>query len=77
MAKRVISTDGENLTSILAMVKSLGRVIGDEVYIRRVMEVESSEPVLKALDAVLEGMKSNQIKEAKNTTKVNLDQSGT
>jgi hypothetical protein len=47
------------------MVNILGRLLGDEVYIRKVIEVESTEPVLKALDAILEGVKQNQAKEPK------------
>jgi hypothetical protein len=65
MAKRVISADGINTTSLQAMVNTLGKLIGDEVYIRKVLEVESSEPVLKALDAVLEGVKQRQAKTPK------------
>jgi hypothetical protein len=67
MPKRVISIDGVNLTSLQGMVHTLGRLIGSEVYIRKVVEVESTEPVIKALDAVLEGMKQNQLKEQKKT----------
>lgn len=66
MPKRVISSiQGVNLTSLQGMVNILGRLLGDEVYIRKVIEVESTEPVLKALDAILEGVKQNQAKEPK------------
>ncbi len=60
MPKRVIATEGINLTSLQGMVNTLGKLIGDEVYIRKVLEVESSEAVLKAVDAVLDGMKRKQ-----------------
>jgi multidrug efflux pump subunit AcrB len=67
MSKRVISIDGVNTTSLLGMVNSLGRVIGDEVYVREVLEIKSSEIVLKSLDAVLDGVKQRQAKEPKKT----------
>jgi rRNA processing protein Krr1/Pno1 len=65
MAKRVISIDGVNSTSLQGMVNTLGRLIGDEVYMRKVIEIESSESVLKALDTVLEIVKQKQVKEPK------------
>jgi hypothetical protein len=57
MPKRTVSIDGINMTSLQSMLNTLGRLIGDEVYVRKVIEVESSEPVLKALDAIIEGVK--------------------
>lgn len=57
MAKRVIDTTELPGGSIKAMANALGKLLGDEVYVRKVMEIESSEAVLKALDAVVEGAK--------------------
>lgn len=67
MAKRVVPTEGMNITSIVGMVSTLGRLLGDEVYVNKVIEVESSEAVIKALDAILNGMKEKQIRATKKT----------
>jgi hypothetical protein len=69
MAKRVISLDGVNTTSLLGMVNTLGKLLGDEVYIRKVIEVESSEAVLKAVDVIIDSVKQRQIKEPKKVDK--------
>ncbi len=65
MPKKIIDIDalGVRINSVKAMVNTLARLIGDEVYVKPVLEVESSQPVLSALDAVLDGM----IKKAKKT----------
>jgi len=64
MSKRIVKLQGnESQKSLSAMINMLSRIIGDEVYIRPVLEVESSEGVLKALDAVLEGARTKLNKE--------------
>jgi hypothetical protein len=59
MVKKVIDLDslGLHLGSLKSMVNTLANMIGDEVYIRPVLEIESSEQVIKALESVLEGVK--------------------
>ena len=65
MAKKVVSIDeGIAWQSMKSMILILAKLLGDEVYIRPVFEVESSEQVIKSLDAVLEGMKKNVKKAA-------------
>jgi hypothetical protein len=62
MPKRVIDVTslGVHSNSLKAMINTLAGMLGDEVYVRPVLEVESSEQVLRALDAIIEGVKSKQ-----------------
>lgn len=58
MPKKVIDVDelGVHVGSLKSIANTLGKLIGDEVYIHPVLEIESSEQVLKALDSVLDGV---------------------
>ena len=62
--KRVIDIDGlgVNPKSLKAMVSALGNIIGDEVYFRPVLEIQSSENVLKSLDSIIESIKAKSKK---------------
>ncbi len=67
MPKKVIDINdlGVHLGSLKSTINTLAAMVGDEVYIRPVLEIESSEAVIKALDSVLEGIKKkpkNQVK---------------
>lgn len=53
MAKVIISDLEVNGNSLKGMINSLAKMMGDEVYIRTVTEVESSPQVINALNAVL------------------------
>lgn len=64
MAKRTINTDELPAGTIKAMANTIGRLMDQEVYVRRVLEIESSEGVIKALDAVIEGVKPKAKKAA-------------
>lgn len=54
MNKRIIRLDdASKLKSLKAMIETLAKYIVAEVYIRQVIEVESTDQVLKAIDAIL------------------------
>lgn len=59
MAKLVLDQDdgSVNIRSFNFVAQALGKVLGDEVYIRKSVTIESSETVIKSLENVLNGIK--------------------
>ncbi len=70
MPKKIIDIEslGVGLTTVRAMANTIGRVMGDEVYLKPVLEIESTEPVIKALDAILDGVSRKPKNKAKAAT---------
>jgi hypothetical protein len=60
MAKIVLDqVDGNiDIRSFSAVATALAKVLGDEVYIRKSVTIESSDAVIKSLETVLAGVKS-------------------
>jgi hypothetical protein len=46
-----------DIRSFSAIANSLGKVLGDEVYVRKSVTIESSEAVIKSLETILNSIK--------------------
>jgi hypothetical protein len=60
MAKLILDqSDGNvDVRSFNNIANALGKMFGDEVYVRKSITIESSDAVIKSLEAVLTGVKA-------------------